>query len=66
MADDNKYIYVRGKKIYVPDEVYKVYKKHRKILKYFSHTESQNIIKIKRIHSLNRNIFLVFPIHYNL
>ena len=27
MADDNKYIYVRGKKIYVPDEVYKVYKK---------------------------------------
>lgn len=27
MADDNKYIYVRGKKIYVSDELYKAYKK---------------------------------------
>lgn len=27
MSDDRKYIYVRGKKIYVSDEVYKAYKK---------------------------------------
>lgn len=27
MADDDKYIYVRGKKIYVSDELYKAYKK---------------------------------------
>lgn len=27
MADDNKYIYVKGKKIYVSDELYKAYKK---------------------------------------
>ena len=27
MTDDRKYIYVKGKKIYVPDELYKAYKK---------------------------------------
>ena len=27
MLDKEKYIYVRGKKIYVSDEVYKAYKK---------------------------------------
>ena len=27
MLDKEKYIYVKGKKIYVPDEVYKAYKK---------------------------------------
>ena len=27
MSDKEKYIYVKGKKIYVPDEVYKAYKK---------------------------------------
>lgn len=27
MLDKEKYIYVRGKKIYVPDEVYRAYKK---------------------------------------
>lgn len=27
MSDDRKYIYVRGKKIYVSDDVYKTYKK---------------------------------------
>ena len=26
MTDDRKYIYVKGKKIYVPDELYKAYK----------------------------------------
>lgn len=27
MSDKEKYIYVKGKKIYVPDEVYRAYKK---------------------------------------
>ena len=27
MTEDGKYIYVNGKKIYVPDEIYKAYKK---------------------------------------
>ena len=27
MTDDRKYIYVKGKKIYVSDEIYKAYKK---------------------------------------
>ena len=27
MADDRKYIYVKGEKIYVSDEIYKAYKK---------------------------------------
>ena len=27
MTDDRKYIYVKGKKIYVSDELYKAYKK---------------------------------------
>ena len=29
MADDRKYIYVKGEKIYVSDEIYKAYKKSR-------------------------------------
>ena len=28
MTDDRKYIYVKGEKIYVSDEIYKAYKKH--------------------------------------
>ena len=27
MTDDRKYIYVKGEKIYVSDEIYKAYKK---------------------------------------
>jgi len=42
MADDNKYIYVRGKKIYVPDEVYKVYKKQLNHEAYLNRLDRKN------------------------
>ena len=42
MEDDNKYIYVRGKKIYVPDEVYKVYKKQLNHEAYLNRLDRKN------------------------
>ena len=51
MTDDRKYIYVKGEKIYVSDEIYKAYKKQVNHEAYLNKSDKKHKILLASIES---------------